>query len=187
MRLIAAVSLAALLAAAGSSAPLAAQAQDGGTEKVNALIVYGEDPCPQSTGDEITVCARKPEAERFRIPQGLRQTPSATSEAWNNKVVAYETVGRTGTQSCSPVGPGGWTGCSSKLIDAAYAEKKLGNDVQFAKIIEDERAKRNATVDAEAAATQARVEEAEKQHEARQRAEAEGAPQPAPSPSPTGN
>jgi len=147
-----------------------ALAQEGsGNERVNTVIVYGNDPCPQSSGDEITVCARKAEEERYRIPAPLRETPSTRSEAWSQRVLAYETVGRTGTNSCSPVGPGGVNGCTQKLIDAAYAEKKGASDVQFSKMIAEERAKRAATVDADAADTQARVEQAEKDYEARQR------------------
>lgn len=139
-------------------------------ERVNTVIVYGDDPCPVSSGNEITVCARKSEGERYRIPAPLRETPSATSEAWNQKVLAYETVGRTGTNSCSPVGSGGALGCTQKLIDAAYAEKRGASDVQFSQMIDAERARRAATVDAEAAETQARVEQAEQDYEARQRA-----------------
>jgi len=174
------VSAAAALIMAGAWAP--AMAQDAapasttaatGSERINALIVYGNDPCPQSQGDEITVCARKDEAERYRIPKDLRETPSTTSEAWASRVRAYERVGKTGTQSCSATGAGAWTGCAAQLIDSAYAEKKAGEDVQFGKAIEEARAKRAATTDAEAAATQARVEQAEKDYEARQRANAE--------------
>ena len=160
------------LAAMAIAVPAAAQdAPASGGEKVNTVIVYGDDPCPQSQGDEITVCARKAEAERYRIPAPLREVPSARSEAWNERVLAYETVGRTGINSCSPVGPGGSLGCTQKLIDAAYAEKRGSGDVQFSRMIEEERAKRAAIVDEEAAATQARVEQAEREYEARQRAQ----------------
>ena len=153
-----------------ASAPVAAQDSTGGGEKVNQLIIYGDDPCPVSTGDEITVCARKEEAERYRIPQALRETASPQNEAWNNKVLAYETVGANGTLSCSPTGAGGWTGCAGKLIDVAYAEKRASSDVRFSQLIEAEREKRLSTVDAEAAETQARVEQLEKDYEARQKA-----------------
>lgn len=186
MRLTLALAIAA--ASVATAAPVAAQ-EDPAGEKVNALIVYGNDKCPEPKGDEITICARKPEAERYRIPQGLRETPSTKSESWNTRVLAYERMGKTGTLSCTPTGPGGWTGCSQKLIDQAYAEKKGGVDVQFGKMIDEERAKRMSTVDADAAATQARVEQAEKDYEAREKAEAEKAEQQkaAPSPDPKGN
>lgn len=167
----AALAIAAGPAAAQSAGQTAGQpAAAPGGERINTIIVFGNDPCPASAGDEITVCARKAEAERFRIPAPLRETPSTKSEAWSQRVLAYETVGAEGIRSCSPVGPGGVLGCTQRLIDAAYAEKKAATDVNFAKMIEEERAKRAATVDAEAAATQARVEQAEKDYDARQRA-----------------
>jgi len=141
-------------------------------ERINQLIVYGDDPCPQSKGDEITVCARKPESERYRIPEPLRNIDKPTSEAWTNKVQAYETVGATGTMSCSPVGPGGSTGCTQKLIDAAYAEKKNSSDVKFSKLIEAEREKRLSTIDKDAAAQEKRVEAAEQAYFEQQKRQA---------------
>ena len=157
------------------AAALPAAAQDAGGEKVNQLIVYGDDPCPPSTGGEITVCARKDEAERYRIPQILRETSSPQNDAWNNKVLAYETVGATGTLSCSPVGAGGSLGCTTKLIDAAFAEKRGGDDVKMGQLIAAEREKRLATIDAEAAETQARVEQLERDFEAREKARLQAA------------
>ena len=148
-----------------------AMAQDAPEPKVNQLIVFGADSCPQSTDDTITVCARKDESERFRIPEPLREHTSPQNEAWSNKVRAYETVGRTGTMSCSPVGAGGWTGCEGKLINDAYAEKKIDPGIKFGQMIADERAKRLATIDEDAAETQARVEAVEDQMEARRKAE----------------
>ena len=149
-----------------------AHAQAAPEPKVNQLIVYGDDECPISTDDTITVCARKDEGERYRIPPALRESASPSNEAWSNKVVAYETVGRAGTMSCSPTGAGGWTGCAGKLIVAAYAEKKASPDVRMSELIAAERAKRMATIDAEAAETQSRVEALEKDIEARDKARA---------------
>ncbi|GAA4763976.1 hypothetical protein [Novosphingobium ginsenosidimutans] len=155
-----------------------ALAQDAPEPKVNQLIVYGNDECPVSADDTITVCARKAEAERFRIPQILRQSSSPQNEAWNNKVLAYERVSKTGTMSCSPVGAGGWTGCSGRLIDAAYAEKQSDESIRFGQLIAEERAKRLSTIDKDAAKTQTDVEKLEDQMEARQKAEAEAAKKP---------
>ncbi len=148
-------------------APAMAQ---GEGEKVNQLIVYGNDPCPPSTDDEITVCARKGEGERYRIPEPLRESnTSVQNDAWSNRVIAYETVGATGTLSCSPVGAGGFTGCMGKFIDTAYAEKEADPNVRFSELIAAERARRLSTIDADAAATQSRVEEIERQYDARER------------------
>ena len=148
--------------------PHQAMAQGQSGDKVNQLIVFGNDPCPASTGDQITVCARKDEGERFRIPEPLRDNPNkASNQAWTERVKAYETVGAFGTNSCSPVGAGGDTGCLARLINNAHAERKQSSDVHFAKLIEAERSKRLETVDSDAAAEQARVESLEKEYEAR--------------------
>jgi hypothetical protein len=155
------------LAMLASAAPALAQA-DG--EKVNQLIVYGDDACPQSSGNEITVCARKDEAERYRIPEALRETFSPENDAWTNRVLAYETVGANGTLSCSPVGPGGLTGCVGKLIDTAYAEKKQDPNIRFSQLIAEERERRLASIDQDAAEMQVRVEQAEREYEIKQRA-----------------
>lgn len=149
--------------AAGLAVTVPASAQDGG-EKINQLIVYGNDPCPPSTGDQITVCARKDESERYRIPEPLRGTDSPQNEAWNNRVLAYETVGKEGTLSCTPAGAGGWTGCVSQMIETAYAEKDSDPSLKFSELIAEERAKRLSTIDDEAAARQERVEQAEREY-----------------------
>jgi hypothetical protein len=155
---------------AGLAAPALAQSEG---ERINQVIVFGNDPCPPAANpDEITVCARKDEEERFRIPAPLRESQSPQNRAWNDRVLAYETIGRTGTLSCSSTGPGGSTGCLERLIDTAYAEKRQSDpSLKFGELIAAERAKRLATLDADAAATQARVEQAEKDYEARQRAQ----------------
>lgn len=185
MKRILTVSTAAAFALLAAGAPGVALAQDSAGDKVNQLIVYGDDPCPQSTDGSITVCARKDEAERYRIPQALREGPTAVSnEAWTQRVQAYETVGASGTKSCSPVGPGGATGCMEQLIGRAYAEKVKGEDVQMGKLIEAERQKRLSTIDTEAADEQARVETLEKEYEARLKREAEGQGNAVPAPAP---
>ena len=110
------------LAAPALVAPAPALAQNS---RISEIIVYGTDPCPRSTDDEVVVCARKPESERFRIPERYRQSgPRQTRESWANKAIAFETYGRTGINSCSPVGPGGWTGCTQQLINQAFKETK---------------------------------------------------------------
>ena len=101
-------------------APAAAQ-----QNAIAEIIVYGNDPCPRSTDDQVVVCARRPEAERYRIPEKLR--PSGTrqqQEAWANKAKVLETVGDTGTNSCSPVGPGGFTGCLTRVIKQAREQRR---------------------------------------------------------------
>jgi hypothetical protein len=92
--------------------------------QVNEIIVYGTDPCPRSTDDAIVICARKPETERYRIPERLRQGGSLQSrQSWAARARSFETVGRTGINSCSPVGPGGFTGCVDSLIKESFRER----------------------------------------------------------------
>ena len=91
--------------------------------RVSEIIVYGNDPCPRSADDEVVVCARKPEADRYRIPERFRSSgPRQTREAWANRARAFETVGATGINSCSPDGPSGCTGCLKQVNDQAKAE-----------------------------------------------------------------
>jgi hypothetical protein len=114
------IAAAALAASGAFTVPAAAQ-----EPRVNEIVVFGTDPCPRSTDDEVVVCARKPESERFRIPERLRQGGSLQSrQAWAVRAKSFETVGRTGINSCSPVGPGGFTGCVDQLIKQSFAERK---------------------------------------------------------------
>lgn len=138
-------------------------ANQPGDEKINQLIVYGDDKCPESTGDEIVVCARMDEADRYRIPSNLRGDPNdPRNQAISERIKAYEYVGASGTMSCSPSGAGGFTGCGLKEIDRAYAEKAQDPGITFGRLIAAERAKRLAGIDAEAAEVEKRVEEFEK-------------------------
>ena len=111
-------------AAAVALSGLALPAAPAVAQTVSEVIVYGTDPCPRSSDDEIVVCARKPESERYRIPERLRQGGSLQSrQAWAVRARSFETVGRTGINSCSPVGPAGFTGCTEQLIKEAFRER----------------------------------------------------------------
>jgi hypothetical protein len=115
--------LAATAIFAGGLAALPGPAAAQAGNRISEIIVYGNDPCPRSTDDEVVVCARKPETERYRIPERFRSSgPRQTREAWANKARQLETVGATGINSCSPVGPAGFTGCLTQVIRQARAE-----------------------------------------------------------------
>lgn len=160
------------LAVISAMPALAQTAVSSPEEKINQLIIYGDDKCPESKGDEIVVCARLDEAERYRIPNALRSGETSVSkDAWTNRVKAYEYAGASGTMSCSPVGAGGFTGCGLREINDAYAEKKQDAGLAFGRLIAAERQKRLAGIDAESAAVEERVKqfEAERaQREAKQ-------------------
>lgn len=162
---------AAALSGAGLFA-LPAQAQDQAGDRVNQLVIYGDDPCPQSSDQEIVVCARKDEGERYRIPETLRGggLGDAKNQAWSERVKSYEYVGKSGTSSCSPTGAGGFTGCTQALLSQAYAEKGIDDTVNWGQLIEEERQNRLSRIDAESDAVEERVLELEADRAAREAA-----------------
>jgi len=115
--------------------------------RVNQLIVYGNDACPASSDDEIIVCVKRPENDRYRIPAPLRDTPGPASNSWANRATELQYVGRGGTGSCSPDGPGGATGCLVQFINQARAERRGGNEVNWAALIEQARQERLGRID----------------------------------------
>jgi len=122
------LAIAALMTGFAAVQPVSAQTTPN-SDRVNEIIVFGTDPCPRSTDDQVVVCKRVGEEERFRIPERLREGGSLQQrQAWANKVRSIERVGRTGIQSCSPVGPAGYTGCLTKIIEQARGERKQQAD-----------------------------------------------------------
>lgn len=106
-------------------------AQDGARNNPPArrtvqVEVFGKDPCPKGDGDEILVCARRPEAERFRIPPKLRRKPDERKEqSWVARVRDIDETGRAQRpDSCSPVGTGGQTGCTAAMLRDFAAQKR---------------------------------------------------------------
>jgi hypothetical protein len=126
------LTLAALAAASGLFAfPAGAQdvssVDDSGIKRV---VVYGNDPCPQSAPDEIIVCARRPDDDRYRIPERFRKPDALTGdrESWAYKAEQLEMHGAGGINSCSPVGPGGASGCMQQLIEQARQQRRQERD-----------------------------------------------------------
>ncbi len=141
--------------------------------KVNLLYVFGDDPCPESTGDVINVCGELPESERYRVPKILRNNPNdPANQSWTDRAVSLRTVGDSGTNSCSTSGAGGFTGCTQELIDNAVAVRKNRQSVQFGKLIEEERQKRLDLIDGEAEDVERRIVEFEKARAEKEAAEA---------------
>jgi hypothetical protein len=138
-------------ASAQASAPAAAA--DG---KISQLIVYGDDPCPRGNADEIVVCARKPESDRYRIPRALRGDPNdPKNQAWADRASELQYVGRSGIGSCTPVGPGGGAGCFNQLVRQGRAERAGRDEVNWNALIEAARQERLGKIDANAAAEEA--------------------------------
>ena len=86
--------------------------------------VFGNDKAPEPAGDEIIVVSRKAESDRYRIPTEFREPSAADAEAQEGRVDEAVALGRTGTDSCSPVGPGGHTGCFMQQVRNNRAEKR---------------------------------------------------------------
>jgi len=156
---LASVGVVAVLAA---GAPLAAQDKPG--DKVNMVIVYDENECPEAGENETVVCEILVEAERYRIPSNLRTSSSPDNEAWASRVETIRYIGEFGTHSCSPAGAGGITGCTEQFIDKAYAEKDASETIRFSQLIEEARQERLSTIDTDAAAEQSRVEQIEREY-----------------------
>lgn len=101
------------------------------------LAVFGNDPCPKGEGDEIVVCARYPESERYRIPKRLREEAAADKAQEQSWVARSRIIDQAGSEnrpdSCSAVGSGGQTGCFQKFMHDARIEKEAdaaaANDV----------------------------------------------------------
>lgn len=111
------------LAAAALAAPLLvpsapALAQRNTNEQV--LIIFGNDACPRDT-----ICVRRSEGERYRIPQELRRVePSPQSQSWAQRARSMEYVGASGPMSCTPSGAAGWTGCYQQMLRQAREERR---------------------------------------------------------------
>ena len=117
---LAAAGLALALPALVAPAPALAQ-----NAKVNEIIVYGTDPARArpTTRSWSAPASRRANATAFpnaiaRADRASRANPGPTGR------IAFETYGRTGINSCSPVGPAGFTGCTQQLINQAFKERR---------------------------------------------------------------
>lgn len=112
-----------LVAAALVLVPAVALADPPARE--STLVIYGDDPCPRADNpDEVVVCARRPEAERFRVPRAIRERQQ-TEVAWGSRVEGLEEESRPmRPNSCSVVGSNGFTGCNAAMIRQWYAERR---------------------------------------------------------------
>ena len=141
-------------------APAAAQEPVIEDVKINQLIIYGDDACPRSNDDEIIVCARRPEADRYRIPENLRRNfNDPSNRTWTDRAIELSYVGRTGIGSCSPVGAGGMIGCFNQLVNQARAERAASDEVNWNRLIEEARQERLARIDAQVEAEQREARE----------------------------
>lgn len=110
-----------------------AAAQDGApankptayeTYRSRTVTVYGNDACPKPLDpEEIVVCARRPEEERYRFKQLESDFGERLEQGGSDRVLGAMDAGNAGGPgSCSTVGPNGSAGCSMKFI---AREKKI--------------------------------------------------------------
>ncbi len=155
-----------LLATAAFAAPAAAQDED---TAVNVVYITENEECPASTDTVITVCGIL--EDQYRIPKSLRYSTDPANTSWADRVREFQSVGDFGINSCSPTGSGGLTGCTQKLIEAAYRERRESAEARFGQLIAEAREERLSTIDEDAAAEQARVEQIEREYMERLRRE----------------
>jgi hypothetical protein len=115
-RLMTFIAATSAIAGGVAAVPTAALAQAGQT----TITIYGNDPCPREN-----ICIRAPESQRYRLPQS--QNPQGTRQqrqSWAQKSKQIMSVGNSGAMTCSPVGPGGYTGCLNQEINQARQDSK---------------------------------------------------------------
>lgn len=123
-----------ILAGFGAASPAAAQ---DGSYRTRTVVIFGDDECPQATNpDEIIVCARRPEEERYRIPKEIREAEKAKIRreddvAASRAALASGRPAATGIGSCSTVGAGGGTGCNAG-VDVVGAGRAIVEGVKTA-------------------------------------------------------
>jgi hypothetical protein len=91
---------------------------------VRQVVIFGNDPCPRGAGDEIVVCARRPESDRYRLPPDTRTPAPADRQSALERDQDHREAADFGTDSCSTVGPGGQTGCLIEQINRS----RVGRD-----------------------------------------------------------
>ena len=86
--------------------------------------------CRQVDPDEIIVCGSRKADERFRLPgRDGPFDPAGDTMSVMRERNSWIEEGDSGTQSCGPVGPGGWTGCMVKQWKRERDQTQWGKNV----------------------------------------------------------
>jgi hypothetical protein len=95
-------------------------------ERISFLVAIGDEKCREPEGDEIVVCATVPENERYRIPVALRKKERVvTDRSWSSAVDTLDSFAADlRPNSCSVNGTGGFTGCTQKMLQQWFAERR---------------------------------------------------------------
>lgn len=124
------LSLAAFLLFVATSPALAEEKSP--PQVTRTATVFGNDPCPKAVGDEVIVCGRLPESERYRIPKAFRQKPredSGPGASWTSRVEGLEAAQRyTMPGSCTVHGSFGQSGCTQAMIRQWFLERRAATE-----------------------------------------------------------
>lgn len=84
------------------------------TYRRKVVTVYGNDPCPAAQSpDEVIVCARRPEEERYRLRTVEQQPGARTEQGGLGRVHGADSTRLAGgSGTCTTVGPNGPMGCT---------------------------------------------------------------------------
>lgn len=114
--------------------PVSAKTPSGNTpQRIRSVTLTGNQKCPESTEEEVVVCARIAPGEQYRIPKELRnEGPVAVkNQSWAAKTDRIDDISREAgglPNTCSPVGSGGATGCTQQMIERWAADQRQGTD-----------------------------------------------------------
>lgn len=121
-------SLAVIMLALLAAAPPALAKDESQPQVTRTATVFGDDPCPTAGPNEIVVCGRLPENERYRIPKAFRQKPredSGPGASWTSRVENLEATQRyTMPGSCTVHGSFGQTGCTQAMLRQWFLERR---------------------------------------------------------------
>jgi hypothetical protein len=97
-------------------------------ERYATTTVFGSDACPTPKGDEIVVCGRLPESDRYRIPKALRKkkrVDSGVGASWASRVRTLEEAQRfTRPGSCTAIGSFGQSGCTEAMLRQWFEDRQ---------------------------------------------------------------
>ncbi|MDQ2877661.1 MAG: hypothetical protein M3R41_01115 [Pseudomonadota bacterium] len=121
--------------APGVSSNADEQAQSGQPPKrIRDVTLSAGQPCPKAqSGDEVVVCRQL--EDPYRIPKPLRNNRviAPHNQSWVNRTDTMDEIGRKAgglPDTCSPVGSGGQTGCTSQMLRNWTAEQRLKRNGQ---------------------------------------------------------
>lgn len=94
--------------------------------RIRSVVIYGDDNCPKATNpDEVVVCSRRPEVERFRLPPSVRDQAlkNRKNRSWASRARDLEQSNNP-IGSCTAVGPSGGSGCLQQSIRDSAEERR---------------------------------------------------------------